>query len=103
MILTMELSPSWPSVEVDDLARRVVADSPIEEDFRAIQDSDLVVFQKEDALSPPFLNRRFSEYEKFVQREATDVPFNTRDITMYSMLPSSSTTSLSSDREVATR
>ncbi len=103
MILTMELSPSWPSVEVDDLARRVVADSPIEEDFRAIQDSDLVVFQKEDALTPPFLNRRFSEYEKFVQREATDVPFNTRDITMYSMPPSSSITSLSSDRDVATR
>jgi hypothetical protein len=104
MILAMELSPSWPSVEVDYLARRVVADSPIEDDFRAIRESDLVVFQKEEALSPPFTNRRFSEYAQYTQQQAADVPIQVMDdISIYSMRSLSSTTSLGSNIGVATQ
>lgn len=104
MILAMELAPSRPPVDVDYLARRVVADSPIEDDFRAIQESDMVVFQKKEALSPPFTNARFSEYGQFAQQEAAGAPIKVMDdLSIYRMPPLSSITSLGSNTEVAIR
>jgi hypothetical protein len=42
---------------------------PIDSDFHAMQDSDLVVFQDDNALSPPFTNLRVPEYKSFILQQ----------------------------------
>ena len=46
----------------DALAWNAASSSPIEEDFRHIRESDLVVFQNNEALDSPPTNLRTSEY-----------------------------------------
>ena len=58
---------------------------PIEEDFRAISESDQVVFQDRDAMGPPFTNQRASEYERYI-RQSGYVPIRVGDdVSVYSM------------------
>ena len=86
MQLAIAVSPSRPSIETDNLAWRSLVASPIEDDFRMIRESDLVVFQKKEALDPPFTNRRFSEYEQYTWQLAGDVPTKVMgDISIYRM------------------
>jgi hypothetical protein len=86
MILAIALSPSRPSVETATLAWPPLANLPIEDDFRVMQESDLVVFQKEEALDPPFTNRRSLEYERYAQQQARGAPIKvTDDISVYRM------------------
>jgi hypothetical protein len=56
---------------------------PVEEDFRAISESDLIVFQDENALSPPYANQRVSEYKRYIQQRG-HVPIRvTEDVSVY--------------------
>ena len=85
MNLAIEVSASGASAEVDTLADHDMAIMPIEEDFRAMSKSDEVVFQDKDSLSPPFTNRRVSEYEQYV-RQSGYIPIKVGDdVTVYTM------------------
>ncbi len=58
---------------------------PIEEDFHAIAEADEVVLQDRDKLSPAYLNRRVSEYERYI-RQGGYVPVRAwDDVSVYSM------------------
>ena len=86
MNLAIAVSESAASVEVDTLAYKAMSGAPIEEDFRAIRESDLVVFQDKDALGPPFTNERVSEYEWYIRQQGEDVPIRVgTDISVYPM------------------
>ena len=85
MDLALEVSASGTSVKVDTLAYRVKSSVPIEEDFRAMSESDQVVFQDGDALLPPFSDQRASEYERYI-RHGGLVPIRVGDdVSVYSM------------------
>ena len=85
MALALEFSPSGTSVTVSTLAYQAMSRAPIEDDFRTMNESDEVVFQDGDALSPPFTNLRASEYERYV-RQGGSVPVRVwEDISVYSM------------------
>lgn len=85
MDLAAEVSPTGASVEIGTLAYRAISGVPVEEDFRAISESDQVVFQDKDALSPPFTNQRASEYERYI-RQVGYVPIRVgNDLSVYSM------------------
>jgi len=79
MRLALEVSSSRPSVEAYSLAWRAASGTPIEEDFRTIGQSDLVVFQNSEALDPPFTNQRVPEYEQYARQEFGDVPIKIAD------------------------
>jgi len=68
--LAIAVSPSQPSVTLDSLALRAAAGGPIEDDFRTIRDSDLVVFQDKSALDAEPPNDRIPEYEDFARGSA---------------------------------
>jgi hypothetical protein len=83
MPLALEFSASGASAST--LAYQAMLGVPIEKDFRAMSESDQVVFQDEDALSPPFTNQRVSEYERYM-RESGSVPTRVGDdVSVYSM------------------
>jgi hypothetical protein len=85
MNLAIAVSASNSSARVDTLAYRAMYGEPIEGDFRAIRESDQVVFQDRDALYPPFTNQRASEYERYI-RQAGHVPIKVGDdVSVYSM------------------
>ena len=87
MQLAMAVAPSRPSIESDTLTWPPLANAPIEEDFQAIREADLVVFQKKEELIPPFTNRRSSEFELYTRQQAGEMPINvTDDIHIYSMV-----------------
>jgi hypothetical protein len=84
MRLAIEISASRDSVKVDSLASSSY-EGASEEDFRKIRESDQVVFQDRDALSPPFRNQRVPEYERYI-RQAGYVPIRVDDdVTVYSI------------------
>lgn len=56
MLLAIDFSPSVAPVQVDDLAYHAVSGVPIEQDFRMIDQADLVVLQDKDSLYPAFTN-----------------------------------------------
>jgi hypothetical protein len=82
---------SHPSIEEGTLAWRAASGSPIEDDFRMIRESDLVVFQEKDALvNDPITNQRAAQYEQFAQEHAGGVPIKVVDgIRIYKMNHSS--------------
>lgn len=85
MKLAIAVSASGASVSVDTLAYKAMESMPIEEDFRAINESDQLVFQDTDALYPPFTNQRAAEYEQYI-RQSGYVPIRVGDdVSVYSM------------------
>jgi hypothetical protein len=58
---------------------------PIERDFQAIGESDMVVFQDKDALYPPFTNQRVAEYEQYVRQAGSGPIRGGGDISVYLM------------------
>ncbi|MGB7493634.1 MAG: hypothetical protein WBR26_00345 [Candidatus Acidiferrum sp.] len=70
---------SRPSVEAYSLAWRAISGTPIEDDFRTIDQSDLVVFQNSEALDPPFTNQRVPEYEQYTRQHLGNVPIKIVD------------------------
>ncbi|MGB9511255.1 MAG: hypothetical protein WBU20_06200, partial [Candidatus Acidiferrum sp.] len=61
------------------LAWRAISGTPIEDDFRTIDQSDLVVFQNSEALDPPFTNQRVPEYEQYTRQHLGNVPIKIVD------------------------
>jgi len=83
MALAREFSESGASFS--SLVNGAIEGVPIEEQFRTINESDYVVFQDGDALSPPFKNQRAPEYERYV-RQSGFVPIRVGDdISVYSV------------------
>ena len=79
MLVAIVLSPSRPEIETATLGWHAVAGLPIEDDFRVIRDSDLVIFQNKEALDVPFMNQRISEYEQYIRENFGDVPIKIAD------------------------
>jgi hypothetical protein len=68
MKLAVAVSASAAPVKVDTLVYSSISGARIEADFRAIRESDQIVFQDGEALWPPFTNQRASEYERYTQQ-----------------------------------
>jgi hypothetical protein len=86
MKLSAAVTSSAPPLEIRSLAYSAVNNVPLENDFRTIQGSDLVALQDDDALSPPFTNLRVSDYRRFLEHQAVDVPIKVSDdVSVYSM------------------
>lgn len=84
--LAILLSPSRSSVETATLAWPPLADLPIEDDFRAIRESDLVVFQNKAALDLSlFTNGRVLEYEQYAQQSGDGPIKLLDDVSVYTM------------------
>jgi hypothetical protein len=66
MNLASELSSTKSAIQT--LAYHAVAGIPIGDDFAAISNSDIVVFQDEAWLRPKFTNQRRVEYERYMQQ-----------------------------------
>jgi len=66
--VAIAVSPLRPPIQLISLDWRAAAGLPIEDDFRDIRESDLVVFQNKEALDPPFTNQRVPEYERYTRR-----------------------------------
>jgi hypothetical protein len=84
-LMGLELEFSASGASASALGYQAIFGVPIEEDFRAMRESDQVVFQDGDALSPPFSNQRVSEYERYL-RQSGSVPIRVGDdMSVYSM------------------
>lgn len=79
MKVAVAVSPSRLSVETDSLAWRAALGWPIEDDFRAIRESDLIVFQNNEDLDSPFTNQRVSQYEQYTREHFGSVPIKAAD------------------------
>ena len=85
MDLAIEVRTTGGPVDVGTLAYQAMAGVPIDKDFHVIGESDQVVFQNKDALSPPFTNQRVSEYERYI-RQSGHVPIRVGDdLSVFSM------------------
>jgi hypothetical protein len=78
MMLAMEVSPG-PPVEVANLAWRAADGAPVEDDFRTIDGSDLVVFQSSEALDVRVTNQRVPEYEQHARERFGNAPIEILD------------------------
>jgi hypothetical protein len=86
MKVAIAVSPSRLPVESHTLSRHAAAGLPIEVDFQDIRESDLVVFQNNEALDSPRTNQRISEYEQYTRQHFGDVPSKVVDgIRIYGM------------------
>ena len=85
MNLAIEVSEPRTSFQVDTLAYPVSKGRPIEEDFRVMSKSDEVIFQDRDALSPPYTNRRASEYERYLRQGGYASIRVADDVTVYAI------------------
>jgi hypothetical protein len=84
MDLAIEVSASGAPVKVGTVAYPMSGEQ-IDADFHAITESDQVVFQDGNALSPPFTNQRASEYERYI-RQVGYIPTRVGDdVSVYSM------------------
>ncbi len=79
MRVVIEVSPSRPPVETATLSWSAGFGRPIEDDFHDIRESDLVVFQNNEALDSSFTNRRVSEYEQCTRQRFGDAPIKVVD------------------------
>ena len=85
MKIAIAVSRSTTPTEFDALAYRAINGSPIDDDFHAMQQSDLIVFQDDDALSPPFTNSRVSDYRQYISQRGGYVPIRLwGDVIVYS-------------------
>jgi len=84
MKLAIAVSAPRPSIEVRTLVYSAVSNVPIAEDFRAILESDQVVFQDTDELDPPFTNQRASQYEQYARKQGRSVRIGVgNDVSVY--------------------
>ena len=65
--LAASVTELGPGMRIDTIVNSAMDDVPIREDFRVMQNSDMIVFQNDDVLSPPFTNQRVAEYRSFMQ------------------------------------
>lgn len=90
MKIAFDVSSPQPPVELDSLTWRAATGEPIENELSVIRESDLIVFQNNEALDPPFSNERKSEYEKFTQQLAGNTPTKVLDGLSFYRIPHSS-------------
>ena len=82
--LAIAVSPE-ASIKVDTLAYKAMSGGPIDDDYRAIGESDQVVFQDKAGLSPPFTNLRVPEYERYTRQQLGSNPTRIgQDLSVYS-------------------
>jgi hypothetical protein len=77
-LLALDLEFSQSSVSANTLAYQAVSGVPIEQDFHAMSESDMVVFQDPRHINPKFSNQRVPEYERYISR-AQSVPIKVGD------------------------
>ena len=88
MLLALQVSGKGALIKaglVNTLATEDRFGVPIEEDFHAIGEADEVVLQDRDKLSPPFTNRRISEYEQYLRQGGYSPARVWDDVSVYSM------------------
>jgi hypothetical protein len=84
MDLATEFRVNGESFDINTVAYQAMSGVPIQEDLRALRESELVVFQDRDELNPSFTNQRVEEYERYV-RQAGFLPARVgADLTAYS-------------------
>jgi hypothetical protein len=82
--IAVEMSGS-SALNVNVLVGGGFFESPIEQDYRVITDSDLVVFQDDRNLSPPFSNLRVPAYRSFISKQMQFRPLPVdQDVLMFS-------------------
>jgi hypothetical protein len=82
--IAIEISLTRPPVEIVDLGWSAALGMPIEDDFRDIRESDLVVFQDKRALDSSITNVRVSQYEQYTRQQFGDVPIKiANDVRIY--------------------
>jgi hypothetical protein len=69
--VAVELS-ARPSIETEDLSWRAISKTKIEDDFRTIRESDLIVFQDKGGLDSSFTNLRVADYEQYMREHSSD-------------------------------
>jgi hypothetical protein len=83
MRIAIEVSPSRPPVETATLSWSDGFGRSIKDDFRDIRESDLVVFQNNEALDSPNTNRRIPEYEHYTRQCFGDAPIKVDGLRIY--------------------
>ena len=84
MHVALAVSPSLPPIETSSLAWSAAAGRPIEDDFRKIGESDLVVFQSQEEQGVPVTNQRVADYEQYIRQHFGDAPIKVvNDIRIY--------------------
>jgi len=64
--------------------RTLIWTSVIEDDFRTIRESDLIVFQDKGGLDSPFTNLRVPDYEQYIWQHSGDSQMKVgNDISIY--------------------
>lgn len=80
LMLAIAISSSRPTIEIYSFTHHAADGWPIEDDFRQIAESDLVVFQSQGAaLWPGWSNLRVSQYEEYTRRHSGSAPFKVFD------------------------
>jgi hypothetical protein len=83
-LLALDLEFSGSGASATTLAYQAVSGVPIEDDFRAMSESDMVVFQDARHINPKFSNQRVPEYEGYIRRHGSDAIRVGDDISIYS-------------------
>jgi hypothetical protein len=81
-VFLLDLASALSSSDTSNqtLAYHAMKSVPIQDDFAALGNSDIVVFQDAARLRPKFTNQRKSEYEQYMQRTSS-VPIRVADDT----------------------
>ncbi len=74
---------SFPTIE--SIGWSAVSGVPIEDDYRTMRGSDVVVFQDKIALFPAYTNQRVSEYEQYARQNGSGPIRAGKDISVYLM------------------
>jgi hypothetical protein len=69
LTVAVEVSGKTDSIRVEDLGASVFDGSPIDKNYQALQQSDLIVFQDDKALYPQFLNIHVPAYRNYISRQ----------------------------------
>jgi len=84
-LMGLELEFSDSGASAITLAYQAVSGIPIEEDFRAMSEADMVVFQDARHINPKFSNQRVSEYERYIRQRGGSAAIRVGDdISIYS-------------------
>lgn len=83
MDLATEFWTTGTPIQVDTLAYRALFHVPIKEDFQTIDESDEVIFQKNNGGGPFYSNQGVSDYEAYVRQRGYDPVKVGDDLTVY--------------------
>jgi len=84
-LMGLDLEFSAPGTSAGTLAYQAMNGIAIEDDFRTIMQSDMIVFQDAGHINPRFTNQRVPQYERYVRESNSDPIRVGGDISVYSM------------------